>query len=83
MLFSHPHVIQAAVVGVPDPIRNEAIVAFIETDRACDEEDILALCRSRLAPFKVPTKIVFRDSWPTTGTGKIQKYVLVDELNST
>jgi acyl-CoA synthetase (AMP-forming)/AMP-acid ligase II len=82
VLFSHPQVVQAAVVGVPDPVRNEAVVAFIQTNGACDEDDILELCRSRLAPYKVPTKVIFRDNWPTTGTGKIQKYVLIEELTS-
>jgi acyl-CoA synthetase (AMP-forming)/AMP-acid ligase II len=80
VLLSHPRVAQAAVVGLPDPVRGEAVVAYVETNDECAAEELLALCRRHLAPFKLPTAIYFRKAWPTTATGKIRKVALVEEL---
>jgi acyl-CoA synthetase (AMP-forming)/AMP-acid ligase II len=78
VLLSHPAVVQTAVVGVPDPHRSEAVIAFVQTTVPVDEEDLREFCRQRLAPFKRPQRVLFRGDWPLTATGKIQKYVLRD-----
>jgi len=79
-IFSHPAIVQVAVVGIPDPLRNEAIVAFVETRQETSEAELIAFCKERLAPFKVPKRFMFRSEWPITATGKIQKFLLVEEL---
>jgi fatty-acyl-CoA synthase len=80
VLFSHPAVIQVAVIGLPDAVRNEAVVAVVETRQPCSSDELLSYCKTRMAPFKVPSRFYFRDDWPLTATGKIQKFKLVQEL---
>lgn len=84
VLFYHSAVQEAAVVGVPDEYRGEAIAAFVvlKPGVAAVEEtrqDILAHCKRELAAYKVPKKLVFRDSLPKSLIGK----VLRRELRST
>lgn len=73
------------MIGVPDSKYGEAVMAWIrlrETPKnsaAATEEDIRSFCRSRLADFKVPKYVKFTDSFPTTVTGKIQKYLMREE----
>jgi acyl-CoA synthetase (AMP-forming)/AMP-acid ligase II len=80
VLFGHPAVVQVAVVGVPDPVRNEAVVACVETSTPVTEAELIAFCKSRLASFKAPCRVVFMDDWPTTATGKIQKFRLRERV---
>ncbi|HSG80108.1 MAG TPA: AMP-binding protein, partial [Acidimicrobiia bacterium] len=74
ILVAHPAILEAAVVGVPDPIRGEAVKAFVvvEGERPTDEE-IQEHCRTWLAPFKVPTEIEVLSELPKTSIGKVQK----------
>ena len=74
ILVAHPAIVEAAVVGVPDPIRGEAVKAFIVVEgmRPTDEE-IQEHCRTWLAPFKVPTEIEVLPELPKTSIGKVQK----------
>jgi len=72
VLFEHPKIKEAVVVGVPDQYRGETVKAFIvlhEGQMAMPEE-IQAFCRERLAAYKVPRMVVFRDSLPKSGVGK-------------
>ena len=73
VLNAHPGVAASAVVGQSDPVRGEIPIAFVEvTDGAeYDEKSILALCRARLAGYKVPRRIFRVDALPRNGTGKI------------
>jgi 3-(methylthio)propionyl---CoA ligase len=76
-LYRHPATQLAAVVARPDEKWGETPCAFVQLKPGAraTEEEILAHCRSSLARFKIPKKVVF-GALPTTATGKIQKYVL-------
>jgi crotonobetaine/carnitine-CoA ligase len=78
VLKEHPAVFDAAVVGAPDPVRDEAVVAYIvrRGDAVVDAEALTAFCAGRLAGFKVPAVFEFRDELPRTPVGKIQKHLL-------
>jgi crotonobetaine/carnitine-CoA ligase len=76
-LKQHPAVFDAAVVGVPDPVRDQAIKAYVilkDGARATSEE-LITWCRARLSVFKVPENVEFRDVFPRTSVGKIQKHL--------
>jgi 3-(methylthio)propionyl---CoA ligase len=76
-LYRHPATQLAAVVARPDEKWGETPCAFVQLKpgAAATEEELIAHCRSSLARFKIPKKVVFGEL-PTTATGKIQKYVL-------
>jgi crotonobetaine/carnitine-CoA ligase len=77
----HPKVQECAVIGVPDPVRDEAIKALIilkPGEKATDKE-IINFCAERVAKFKVPSFVEFRDSFPKTSIGKVQKNLLKKE----
>lgn len=79
-LCSHPDVTLAAVVGVPDPIRTQAVVAHVVLRPSADATDIEArlkdLVRTRVSAHMVPRRIVLTDSLPMTTTGKILRRAL-------
>lgn len=74
-LALHPEVEQAAVIGVPSALSEEDVVACIirTTGSTLDAETLRAWCRERLAPYKVPVRIVFLDAFPLTPTMRIAK----------
>jgi fatty-acyl-CoA synthase len=74
-IYRDARVEEVAVVGVAHPKWVEAITAVIVPKKgtAITEEEILALCRKELAPFKVPKKVILVDALPKTPTGKILK----------
>ena len=78
VLHEHPAVIEAAVVGVPDPVMGEELAAFIRTAKepAPDAKELRAHVGTRLAAHKTPRHWIFVDEFPLTGSGKIQKFVL-------
>jgi fatty-acyl-CoA synthase len=78
VLQTHPAVSTAAAVGVPDERMGEEIAAFVKLipGGSVDEEDLAALCRAELAPYKKPRYWVFVDELPTTSSGKVQKFRL-------
>lgn len=77
-IVSLPGVADCAVVGLPHPRWTEAITAFVQVQpgSTVSEDDVLERCRERLAPFKVPKKVIFVDDFPRTASGKIQKVPL-------
>ena len=80
VLEAHPMVREAAVVGVPDPVRGEEVHAVVlAAPGATPSADALQEhCRARLAPFKVPRSFELRDELPRTPTGKVRKAELRD-----
>jgi len=76
VLYRHPAVEEAQVVGIPDRRLGEQVCAWIKVrERAtADEDEIRAFLRQALAHFKVPKHIDFVESFPLTVTGKVQKY---------
>jgi crotonobetaine/carnitine-CoA ligase len=84
VILTHPQVFDCAVVGVPDPIRDEAIVAVVVLveEGTVDGDAIIAWCKERLASFRVPEQVAFRRTLPRTSVGKIQKHLLRAELIS-
>ncbi|MCQ4043155.1 AMP-binding protein [Streptantibioticus rubrisoli] len=77
-IFSHPAVAEVAVIGVPDEKWGETIKALVvlAEGAVATEADIVAHCKQRMAGYKAPTSVEFRDSIPRTATGKIQKFKL-------
>ncbi len=81
VLESHPAVLEAAAVGVPDRYLGEDLVAFVvlRTGVAASERELLAFCENRLGNFKTPTRIHFADDLPKGPSGKVQRLHLRDE----
>lgn len=71
LLGSHPKVKEVVVVGAPTPYGDERVRAVIVPREECSEEEIIEYCRGKIADFKVPSLIEFRDDLPKTPTGKI------------
>jgi carnitine-CoA ligase len=78
VLKQHPAVFDAAVVGVPDPFRDQAIKAYIILKRGAvvTADELGVWCRRHLSAFKVPAIVEFREVFPRTSVGKIQKHLL-------
>jgi long-chain acyl-CoA synthetase len=81
ILYTHPKISNAAVVGVPDPTSGEAVKAFIQLNpgEEATEEEILEFCKENMAGYKRPRTIEFRDDLPTSAVGKVLRRVLRDE----
>ncbi|MCX5894614.1 MAG: AMP-binding protein [Proteobacteria bacterium] len=77
----HPRVKEVAVIGVPDPVRDEAIMALVilKEGETCEPKEIIDWCADKLAKFKVPSFVEFRPDFPKTSIGKIQKNILRKE----
>jgi malonyl-CoA/methylmalonyl-CoA synthetase len=67
---------EAAVAAAPDRVRGEVPVAYVVTTRAIDPRDLEALCREKLASFKVPRSFIVVDKLPRNALGKVQKHLL-------
>lgn len=81
VLYEHPKILDAVTVGVPDPYRGETVKAFVvlKTGEESTEKEIIDFCRSRLAAYKVPKAVEFRESLPKTIVGKILRKELRKE----
>jgi fatty-acyl-CoA synthase len=82
-LYRHPAVRDVQVIGVPDAKFGEELCAWIilRPGVQASEADIRAFCRGQIAHFKVPRYIKFVDSFPTTATGKVQKYLMRERMS--
>ena len=75
VFFEHPKVQEATAIGIPHPTRGEAVKVFvvlIEGETATQEE-MIEYCQDRLAKYKWPTEIEFREELPKTNVGKVLK----------
>jgi fatty-acyl-CoA synthase len=81
-LYRHPKVLDVQCVGVPDKKYGEELCACIilRPGMAADEEEIRAFCQGEIAYYKIPRYIRFVQSFPMTVTGKIQKYLLREQV---
>jgi len=81
-LYRHPKVLDVAVVGVPDRKYGEEIGAVIRLREGvtAQPEEIIEFCRGQIAHYKVPRYVRFVDTFPMTVTGKVQKYLIREQL---
>ncbi|MET9950482.1 AMP-binding protein [Streptomyces sp. NPDC006339] len=82
-LLAHPDVVEAAVVGRPDELRGQIVVAYAVVRDGVPRDPgtataLRSFVRARLAPYKAPREIVFLDALPRTATGKLQRFRLRD-----
>ena len=81
LLYNHPAILEAAVIGIPDKMKGDIPKAYIvlRGDQKPTEKEIIDYCRLDLAAYKVPRAIEFVDALPQTASGKIKKYVLKEK----
>lgn len=81
-LFTHPAIAQASVFGVPDDKYGEALCAWVQLHHghSLTAETVRAFCKGSLAHYKVPSYIKFVESFPTTVSGKIQKFKMREQM---
>jgi long-chain acyl-CoA synthetase len=81
VLHQHPKVLEAAVVGIPNRIRDEVVKAFVvaRPGETIARGELLEFCRDKLSRYKIPRDIEFRESLPKSVVGKVLKRVLRDE----
>jgi len=75
ILYTHPRVLEAAVVGVPDPHWGEIVKAYVvlKPGEKASGEEIIEFCKNSLAHYKAPKIVEFLDTLPKTGSGKVYK----------
>ncbi len=81
ILFEHPDVSEAVAVGVPDEYRGESVKAFVvrRPGSTVAETEVLSFCKERLAAYKAPKTVEFRETLPKSTVGKLLRRVLADE----
>ncbi len=81
VLYQHPKIAEAVTVGVPDTYRGETVKAFVvlRPGETCTDKEISEFCRTKLAAYKVPKQVEFRESIPKSAVGKILRKILRDE----
>ncbi len=85
VLYQHPKVLEAAVIGLPDGMRGEKIAAYLilKPGETATPAEIRTFCRERLAPYKQPRLVVFRDDLPKSLAGKVLRRQLREEVLAT
>ena len=82
VLYTHPAVREAAVVGIPDQYRGEHVKAVVrlKAGHSVEPDAIVAFCRERMAAYKIPRVVVVIDELPKTASGKILRRELRDSV---
>ncbi len=81
MLYQHPKVREAIAVGIPDEYRGETVKAYIvlKPGQRVTDKEIIDFCKAKLAAYKVPKKVEFREDLPKSAAGKLLRKILRDE----
>jgi acyl-CoA synthetase (AMP-forming)/AMP-acid ligase II len=81
VLYSHPKVLEATVIGLPHPVWGEMVTAVVvpKNNHELTEEELIEFCKNNLASFKVPKKVFFTGELPKTGSAKVYKYKLREQ----
>ena len=81
VFYSHPKVQEACAIGVPHPTRGEQIKVFVvlHENKTVSEEELLNYCKDKMAAYKLPTRIEFRQELPKSNVGKVLRKALRDE----
>ena len=79
-LYHHPAVLEAGVIGMPDPVHGETVIAFVALREglSADEQELRTFVRGRIADYKTPERILFLPALPKGLTGKVQRRALKD-----
>ena len=85
VLYTHPDILEAAVVGVPDPDWGESVKAFIvmKPGKQLTEQEVIGYCQQHISSYKKPRIVEFIDVLPRNASGKILKTVLRNVETST
>jgi fatty-acyl-CoA synthase len=80
-LYTHPSIVDAQVLGVPDLKYGEEVMAWVKLreGETLTVEDVQAFCRGKIAHHKIPRYVKFVEAFPMTVTGKIQKFVMREQ----
>ena len=81
-LLTHPDIMEVQIVGVPDEKLGEKVHAFVKLapDRTVSEDALKDYCTNKIAFCKIPSSFIFIDGFPTTASGKIQKFKLIESF---
>jgi long-chain acyl-CoA synthetase len=81
VLYEHPKIMEAAVAGIPDPKRGETVKAWVvlKPGQTATVDEIRDFCKDKLAKYKIPYRVEFRDTLPKTMVGKVLRRSLAEE----
>lgn len=82
LLQNHPKILENAVLGLPDPVMGEITCAAVKLKpgESADFDEIISFLKTQIAPYKLPSKVVFVQELPSTASGKIQKAKLREQI---